>query len=182
MTHCRAVLDVGCGTTNLITELRHEIPVFGIDASAAMLASGTGCGYVAAALAEHLAFGNQVFDGAISINLLEHVAEPGRALQEIARVLHGGGQVALATPAAEWSGLLDWAERWRLKLPEGPHRFLTRQELIQVAHNAGLQTVAYRRILILPFGGKHLACAVQFIEQWTPTIGFLHWLVAKRTS
>ncbi len=178
----RRILDAGCGTINLIAELRRDLQsdVFGIDASVAMLAQSPGRGYVAGSLAERLPFGDNTFDGALSINLLEHVAEPRRVLQELARVLRVGGRLALATPAAECSAFLDLAERLRLKIPEGPHRFLTRRGLLQFAAAAGFRAVTCRQILILPIGGKRLARAMYSIERRMPAIGLIHWLVAER--
>jgi ubiquinone/menaquinone biosynthesis C-methylase UbiE len=179
---CRSVLDVGCGTADLLFELRRHLMVLGIDITQDMLESGPGRGYVAAAAAGQLPFEDNVFDGAYSINLLEHVPEPGRVLEEIARVVRVGGRVALATPAAEWTNLLDWAERFKLKIPEGPHRFLTREELLGCATDAALQTVVYRRILVFPAGGKKWAHAAQSLERWTPGLGSLHWLVTERRA
>ena len=176
---CRSVLDVGCGTADLLFEMRHHLTVLGIDLTPARLESGPGRGYVAAAAAGHLPFDDNVFDGAYSINLLEHVPEPGQVLKEIARVVRVGGRVALATPAAEWANLLDWAERFKLKIPEGPHRFLTREELLGYAIDAALRPVVYRRFLTFPAGGKKWAHAAQSLERWTPGLGSLHWLVTE---
>lgn len=184
LTPCRRILDVGCGTTNLLVALQRDLraAVCGVDASSAMLAGGSGRGYVAAARAEQLPFGDHAFDGVVSINLLEHIAEPGRVLREIARVLQSGGRLALATPAAEWSGLLDWAERFRLKLPEGPYRFLTQAELIESARRAGLSPVMCRRILSMPIGGKRWARPARDLERGIPSVGSIHWLTAERSA
>lgn len=179
---CHTVLDVGCGTADLLAELRSDLATLGIDMTEEMLESGPGQGYVAAAAAERLPFEDNAFDGIYSINLLEHVPEPGRVFQELARVVRAGGPVAIATPAAEWSTLLDWAERLRLKIPEGPHKFLTRQELFECAQAAALQPIVYRRILIFPLGGKMWARAARQLERWTPGLGTMHWLVAERRA
>lgn len=179
LADCQSILDVGCGTADLLAKLRPRKRVLGIDMTPAMLAAGPGRGYVAASAAEHLPFADASFDGAVSINLLEHVPEPSRVLKELARVLCNGGRVVLTTPADEWATLLDLAERFRLKIPEGPHQFLRRGELLHWAAEANLRTVEYRRILTFPIGGKRLARAERFIEQWTLQIGTLHLLVAE---
>ena len=180
---CRNILDVGCGTTNLLADLARDLKArtFGIDASFAMLATAPDHTHVTTGTAEYLPFSEHVVDGIVSINLLEHVTEPRRVFQELARVLKPGGRAVIVTPAAEWSLLLDIAERLKLKLPEGPHRFLDRRELVQAATAAGLNVVVYRRILLLPFGGKSWAKAMRKFERWTPALGFMHWLVAERS-
>lgn len=182
LRHCHRVLDVGCGTTDLLAELRANLQVHGVDMTVEMMADGPGCGNVAAALGEQLPFADGSFDGALSVNVLEHVPEPGRVLKEMARVLCVGGQAVLITPAAEWSTLLDLAERFHFKLPEGPHRFLNRSELLHLADEANLQPLVLRRILTLPMGGKTFAHVERVIEQWTPWIGTLHLLVAERRA
>jgi SAM-dependent methyltransferase len=45
--------------------------------------------------AQHLLFRDGLFDFAFSLNAFEHIPDPGRALQEIARVLKPGGTVFL---------------------------------------------------------------------------------------
>jgi SAM-dependent methyltransferase len=180
LKHCSLVLDAGCGTAHLLAELRSELNVLGVDGSPAMLCNGPGTGFVAAAVTEHLPFPDGAFDGVICINVLEHVVEPVLTLRELARVLRPQGRLALSTPAAEWSILLDLAERLHLKLPEGPHRFLKSEELLRVTCEVGLRPEVYRRILLFPIGGRRLARATRRIEQWIHGHGFQHWLIAQR--
>ncbi len=179
---CQSVLDVGCGTADLLADLRADLRVVGIDMTLGMLAAGAARGCAAVARAEVLPFADESFDGVLSINVLEHLPEPLCVLKEISRVLSVHGRAVLITPAAEWSGLLELAERLRLKLPEGPHRFLGRGELLQSAANANLSTLAYRRILMAPLGGKRFARPLQFVEQWTAQIGTLHLVVVERQA
>ncbi len=179
---CRLVLDVGCGTTELLVELRADLRVLGIDRTLEMMAAGPGRGNVAVALGEQLPFADGSFDGALSVNVLEHLTDPGCVLKELARILCIGGRAVLITPAAEWSALLHLAERLQLKMPEGPHRFLKRTELLHWAREANLEPLVHRRILTLPAGGKRLARAERFVEQWTPGMGSLHLLIAERRA
>ncbi len=181
LKHCSLVLDAGCGTAHLLTELRPELSVLGIDGSPAMLSSGPGVGFVAAATMEHLPFSDDAFDGIICINVLEHLVEPVLTLRELARVLRPKGRLVLSTPAAEWSALLDLAEHLHLKLPEGPHRFLDSEELLRMTSRVGLRPEFYRRILLFPLGGRQFARPARFVERWIRGQGFQHWLIAQRT-
>jgi SAM-dependent methyltransferase len=59
-----------------------------------------------------LGFGDESFDRAYSISVLEHIAEPGDvgALRELARVVRPGGRVIVTLPyAAQYSE--DWRDR-----------------------------------------------------------------------
>jgi len=54
----------------------------------------------------HLPFPHQSFDYVLSIEVIEHLADVDRYLQEIKRVLRPGGMVALTTPHRQESGML----------------------------------------------------------------------------
>lgn len=178
---CEHVLDAGCGTGHFMTTLRPRVPVIGVDVSLAMAASGPARGVVAASALGCLPFGEGSFDGVICINVLEHVADPAAALREISRTLVVGGRVVVSTPAAEWSRLLDLAERLHLKIPEGPHRFLAAPELLAAAAAAGLEPELLRRILPIPLGGRRCVSLGRLTERLVSG-GFQHWLVARRTG
>jgi len=54
--------------------------------------------------AQRLPFESESFDGCRGERVLQHVLDPDRAVGEIARVLKGGGRLALMEP--DWEGLL----------------------------------------------------------------------------
>ena len=100
---CRDVLEVGCGVGAEMEILLRRFPalrVTGVDFSAAQLERARG--YLHARLsagrarlqqgsAYELPFADRAFDGVCVIWVLEHLAEPQRALTEAARVLRPGG-------------------------------------------------------------------------------------------
>ncbi len=150
------VLDIGCGDGQLVAALSARALAVGVDSSMAMLATGPPDLARLVALGEQLPFPDRAFDGACSINLLEHAAAPERIMAEMGRVLSPGGRALVITPAAECAPILEFAELVRLKLPEGPHRFLTREELASMAVAAGFNIVTVRRIVLLPVGGTRI--------------------------
>jgi SAM-dependent methyltransferase len=101
-----ALLDIGCGTGNLLAAARRSFPraaLVGIDPSAALLArarrhSPLSSATLARAVAEALPFANASFDGALSLLVLQEFPEPQRALAEMRRVVRRGGCVA----ACQW--------------------------------------------------------------------------------
>jgi SAM-dependent methyltransferase len=114
----KRVLEVGCGRGAFAHVARRW---FGLD-----LAPSAGISvhrpFVSAA-AEALPFGPESFSGVWSITVLEHVAEPEKALQEIARVLARGGVAYLAPAwhcrawAADGYTVRPWADfSWKGKL------------------------------------------------------------------
>ena len=84
-----------------------------------------------------LPFAPASFDACISIVTLEHLAEPGRALREIGRVLRAGGSLLVAAPH-EW------------EVHQAPHDYFrfTRYGIRHLLEQAG-----FGDIIIEPVGG-----------------------------
>lgn len=132
-THLRGrVLDAGCGTGQLLAALRPREGV-GIDASQRMIdaarrafADRPELSFTAmdAAAAGDLAARGGPFDAVISADLLEHVDDWPAVVRAMAAACRPGGVVAIATPNPRWALPLWLLEKARLKMPEGPHRFV----------------------------------------------------------
>jgi arsenite methyltransferase len=105
------VLDVGCGPGFYCAELADEVgatgSIVGLDSSPAMLAlaerrcSGRGNVELAQAEAVSLTVGDSSVDVALSVQVLEYVADVDAALREMHRALRPGGR------AVVWD--IDWA-------------------------------------------------------------------------
>jgi SAM-dependent methyltransferase len=96
------VLDVGCGTGRLAAALVEEAraKVWGIDASEEMAAvaretvpAGVG---IRTGVAEHLPFRDGWFDR-VTMSLVVHLIDRGRAFAEARRVVPADGRIAIAT-------------------------------------------------------------------------------------
>ncbi len=109
------VLDVGCGPGSITVGIASRIGdgrVIGVDISDSQvrLAEQTAAdqGVANAAFqsgnAYDLPFEDAQFDALFSHALIEHLAEPVRAMREFLRVLKPGGVMSVATP--DWGGFL----------------------------------------------------------------------------
>jgi 2-polyprenyl-3-methyl-5-hydroxy-6-metoxy-1,4-benzoquinol methylase len=96
---CR-LLDIGCGWEARF--LRAVEPYVasgvGIDFKAPPLATAK-LTTITATLSDRLPFADASFDVVTLLAVLEHLAEPRRMVEEIARVLRPGGQVVLTVPS-----------------------------------------------------------------------------------
>jgi len=172
----KAVLELGAGSSPLAPMLPAPRRV-ACDLSADML--GRADAGLARVLsdAQSLPFADASFDGVFSINLLEHTPDPARVAREAARVLQPGGRFLAVTPNGDLEWLLDILERLRLKLPEGPHRFLRTSDLRALAATP-FTVYDHRRFLAFPAGPWKLARLADVI----PPHGLFHYLITEKQS
>jgi ubiquinone/menaquinone biosynthesis C-methylase UbiE len=177
----RSVLEVGSGCDDALYRLGTPFGV-ACDLSLDMLrakSSGQRSRCVAGA-GETLPFRDELFDGLFLINVLEHVADMRAVLRECARVLEEDGIWLAITPNGNWEFWLDLAERWSLKIPEGPHTFLTPQALRSCVDER-FEVLEHRTLLVLPAGPPGLAA---FVDRITCChafgAGFFQLIVAKK--
>ncbi len=111
-----SVLDIGCGTGQLLRRVAHrfaDAELVGVDASEDMvrvaraaLPEGAPVRFVHA-FAEDLPFGDGSFDIVVTTMSFHHWADQARALREVRRVLSADGVFVLADALP--AGLLRWA-------------------------------------------------------------------------
>jgi ubiquinone/menaquinone biosynthesis C-methylase UbiE len=175
------LLELGGGSSDLLGSLGSPTAV-ACDLSREMLLRRPPAdrSYKVAAVGEQLPFGDAGFDGVFSINVLEHVVDPERVLAESVRVLADGGLWLAVTPNGNWERLLDLAERWSLKIPEGPHRFLTSRRLAEIV-GRHMDILEHRTMLTLPAGPPALSSWVDTLSlcsRWGG--GFFQYIVGRK--
>jgi SAM-dependent methyltransferase len=147
-------LDVGSGTGGAIAEWRRLQPVarlVAVDLTPAMLARGS-APYRLAADAAALPLAEQTFRTVVSVFALHHLPAPVAALREWRRVLADGGELRVATWAANPRTLWDvfddaLAERGAAERPGPPGRALDDEAVLADAvAEAGFADVAVRRL------------------------------------
>jgi len=176
------VVEVGAGSGGLLGELPGARRL-ACDLSLSMLVAGRGKrdwpGVVADAAG--LPFGDGACDGLVAINLLEHLPEPARFVREAARILSTGGRLLVVTPNGDAARLLGLLERLRLKLPEGPHRFLTTAELGHLA-GPGWRLLEHRRFLAFPLGPAGLVERIDRLLAGRRGRGLFQYLLLERSE
>jgi SAM-dependent methyltransferase len=110
----RTVLDHGCGTARYFATLRAAFPgaaISGCDVSAVAVEHARERhpdGNFLVMDGERIPLGDGSVDLVLSVEVLEHVADAARAVEEIGRVLRPGGVAVISTPCAN-RGSLEWA-------------------------------------------------------------------------
>lgn len=177
----RCLLELGSGSNDVLNHLGCPRAV-ACDLSLDMLRMRDHKAQIHCVVAagEALPFRSAQFDGLFLINVLEHVASVEAVLEECARVLQDDGIWLAVTPNGNWETLLDLAERWSLKIPEGPHSFLTTQRL-RLSVQKQFEVLEHGTFLVLPVGPPRLAGLVDKVTfcsafGW----GFFQYLVAKK--
>jgi ubiquinone/menaquinone biosynthesis C-methylase UbiE len=144
------VLDLGCSTGYLLDDLCKVYPnatLIGVDLVAAGLRKAhtlIPSARLLQANACDLPIGDASVDVVVSANLLEHVADDRRALEETRRVLRPGGRAAVVVPAGP--GTYDYYDRFL-----GHERRYGRGELAHKAVDAGLGVIEDRYIASLVY-------------------------------
>ncbi|MGK2958305.1 MAG: glycosyltransferase [Acidimicrobiales bacterium] len=146
-----AVLDIGCGTGELLNTLSTLgfAPIIGTDASPTALnfagqSSGQSCS-LASSVAEYLPFADETFSLVTSLDVVEHLDDDVAALREYRRVTRPGGLIVIAVPAYHWA----WSDH---DVFLGHRRRYTASRLINAAENSGLKIdhVTYYHSWLVP--------------------------------
>lgn len=151
------VLELGAGSGQLLSLVPAPFKL-ACDFSSTMLAAHRKTFMVRRlnADAQRLPLRGASFDFVFCVNVLEHVAKPQHVVAEAARVLVPRGRFLAITPNGDLAWLLELLERLHIKLPEGPHRFLTFDELASLA-GGSFRLLEHRRFLAFPAGPPGVA-------------------------
>jgi SAM-dependent methyltransferase len=147
----RRVLELGCGTGAILESLRPSYGL-GIDLSPEMVA-------VARQKRPHLSFQvgdiehlrlTETFDYVVMVDLVEHLSNLQGSLENLGRLL-GPDTIGVSSSANHlWAPVLHAAERLRLKMPEGDHRWPSLSELEKLIESSSLEILATDHRMILP--------------------------------
>jgi len=170
------ILDVGCGTGYVQDNLGKKS--VGMDITFGLLRENRND--VVCADAGHLPFRSNMFDTVYSINLLEHVPDPVQVVEECRRVLKKNGTLILITPNKGMELALDIAEKLSLKIPEGPHKFLSAEDMEKAVRVGGMNPLSSGKIVLLPGEVGWISRTIEGLEPLLSAFCFLQYSVSRK--
>lgn len=171
------ILEVGCGTGHVQNKLKN---VVGMDITLSMLKKNRN--NAVCADAHSIPFKDEIFDVVYSIDVIEHVQNPGRMIRECRRVLKKNGILILITPNGGMEIALDIAEKLKLKLPEGPHKFLKFNELKGLVKMNGFKIISAERFVLFPKEFGAITGIFEKLENFFPYFCLFSCVVGRKIT
>ena len=187
------VLEVGCGTGQILASLRPLIGV-GIDVSERMIEAArrqfserTELTFAAMdAEAGVSGLGRLgAFDAVISADVMEHVADWRAVIDAMVSACRVGGVIAITTPNPRWALPLWVLEKTKLKMPEGPHCFVPGRMIARELSERGCAVSRHTTHLILPLSFAGMGPRISRIAERTPLLrglGVIQMIVAEKRA
>jgi ubiquinone/menaquinone biosynthesis C-methylase UbiE len=173
------IIELGCGSGAILSKL-HSKTKIGCELSFNFFKSTRIQNQLCVqADAETLPLKNTCANIVFHINLIEHVANPGQVIREGMRLLKTGGRQIIITPNGDLAFLLEIAEKFHLKIPEGPHRFLNTRDINRIITSIEARVIKYNKIITLPFGSPSLQSLGAYIEGFLKT-GLFHFIILEK--
>ena len=154
------ILDAGCGTGALLQELQQYGECYGIDSAqqAVDFCRERSVAHVRLGDVSNIPFADNSFDVVLALDVLEHLENDVRAIQETKRVLKPGGIAIFFVPALMFL--------WGMVDEESNHyRRYTRRELNEKIREGGLEIKrsSYFNTFLFP-----LAATFRFVSRFLP--------------
>ena len=156
------IVDIGCGTGGMASRLPGYRVVAALDFNPSALAfcRARGIGRLVRGDGSALPIATGSADVALVLDVLYHknVAEPGRVLRELRRVLVPGGVVVINVPAYQWL-----YSSHDVAVQTG--RRFTRGQINELLREAGFDVIesSYWNTALFP-----AICAVRLLRRWVP--------------
>lgn len=146
----KRILDVGCGTGETLSFLGKLFPkakLYGIDSSqkAINFSKSRGHKEIIKANAIKLPFKDNFFDAVLILDVLEHIKDDQRAINEAKKVLKKDGKIIITSPGLSFI----WSPHDEM---QGHQRRYTRREMRKLAKEAGMEVsfISYFNFFLSP--------------------------------
>jgi SAM-dependent methyltransferase len=110
-------------------------------------------------------FKDKEFDTIISLETLEHTAEPLTFIKECNRVLKKNGQLIMSLPpaAVEYTSII--ADLFNIGHGEGPHKFQSSKNVKKMLKLSGFKLIKHKGTVLVPVGPNFLKNISNWFEK-----------------
>ncbi len=150
----KKILDVGCGTGTILSELPLKRGT-GIDISQKMIDVAReryhdrqDLSFAAADITNFVP--QEKFDTVLCFDVVEHIVDHRLLLQSLAHCINPDGKIVLSMANPLWEPILMLAEKLKMKMPEGPHHRISAKMLMKLANDVGLELLKKEERLLVP--------------------------------
>ena len=120
------------------------------------------------------------FDLVLCYETVEHICHYNYFIKELSRLVKKDGIIILTCPAVSWEWVHWLSAIININHSEGPHRFLTKRQLLQSFKKANLKILSENNTILLPFNNKISIAFDRLLEKYIPT--FLKSLLMLRRT
>lgn len=146
----KRILDFGCGTGDILNFLKPKYGI-GIDLSPKLIETAK-----KKFKSKNLNFKVENkppkgdFDYIIMIDVIEHLANPEQTFKDLAKTANKKTILIISFVSSKWEPILDFLEKIKFKMPEGPHQRITTNNLLITANKNKLTLIEAKTIAPLP--------------------------------
>lgn len=181
----KKLLDAGCGTgwfSKLSSERGAIVTSMDLGENLlARVASKCNSERIVGSILD-IPFQDNVFDIVISSEVIEHVPDPFKAMEELFRVLKPGGTLILTTPNKIWYFAIWIANTFKLRPYEGLENWIGWYEMKRKLNRIGFIDVQMYGIHLFPFVIKLLNPVLDFFHKFNKILGPIMLNIAVKAS
>jgi len=164
----KSVLELGCGTGEILSHLEPGYGV-GVDISDRMIKAAKNkyskLEFVTGG-AESVKL-KEKFDYIVMADLIDHLVDVQDALSNVRPMLKGDGRLIISTINPLWSPVLLIAENLGLKMPEGYHNFVLKDDICNILELEGYEVIETGYRILIP---KYLPFVSNLVNNLAPRI------------
>jgi len=123
---------------------------------------------------------DNLFDLVLCYETVEHIYHYDNFIKELSRLVKKDGIIILTCPAVSWEWVHWLSAVININHSEGPHRFLTKRQLLRSFIKSDLKILSMNNTIFLPFNNKISIAFDRILEKYMPT--FLKSLLMLRRT
>lgn len=173
------VLEVGCGTGDLISYLNPKIG-FGMDLSPEMIKLAKKK-HKKSNLKFSTGYPKIKYDFIFMSDVIEHLENPGFVFKKISSLLKKDGIFINTMANPVWEPVLMVGEKLGYKMPEGDHNRISFEEIKKILKKNNLEVIKHDYRLLIPVKIPFITNFFnKYLERYFKKYAFIEFFVAKK--